>query len=91
MPELFILTSHQSFSCPRLAGVCAQLLSRVVLLETPWSPGSSVHGISQARIPRSGFPFPSPGDLLNPEVEPVSLALAGTFFTAEPQGKPSFS
>ena len=26
-------------------------------------PGSSVHGISQARIYWSGLPFPSPGDL----------------------------
>ena len=33
---------------------------------------------------RSGLPFPSPGDLLNPGTEPVSLtspALAGRFFT----------
>ena len=32
----------------------------------------------------SGLPFPSPGDLLNPGMEPVSLrspALAGGFFT----------
>ena len=32
----------------------------------------------------SGLPFPSPGDLLNPEIEPkslTSLALAGEFFT----------
>ena len=27
------------------------------------------------------FPFPSPGDLPNPGVEPVSPALAGGFFT----------
>ena len=35
----------------------------------------------------SGFPFPSPGDLPNPETKPVSLALAGGFFTTEPPGK----
>ena len=32
----------------------------------------------------SGLPFPSPGDLPDPETEPVSLtspALAGSFFT----------
>jgi len=34
-----------------------------------------------------GLPFPSPGDLPNPGMEPVSLALAGGFFTAEPLGK----
>ena len=35
----------------------------------------------------SGLSFPSPGDLLNPGTEPVSLSLAGRFFTAEPPGK----
>ena len=34
------------------------------------------------------LPFPSPGDLLNPGMEPMSPALAGRFFTAEPPGKP---
>ena len=28
----------------------------------------------------SGLPFPSPGDILNPGIEPVSPALAGEFF-----------
>ena len=37
----------------------------------------------------SGLPFPTPGDLPNPGIEPTSLALAGRFFTAEPPGKPS--
>ena len=36
----------------------------------------------------SGLPFPSPGDLPNPGMEPTSLALAGRFFTTEPPGKP---
>ena len=36
----------------------------------------------------SGLPFPSPGDLPNPRVEPTSPALAGRFFTTEPSGKP---
>ena len=36
----------------------------------------------------SGLPFPSPGDLPNPEIEPVSPALAGRLFTTEPPGKP---
>ena len=45
----------------------------------------------------SGLPFPSPWDLLNPEIEPVSPALqvvsciASGFFTAEPPGKPKVS
>ena len=37
----------------------------------------------------SGQPFPSPGDLPDPGIEPVSPALAGRFFTAESPGKHS--
>ena len=36
----------------------------------------------------SGLPFPSPGDLPDPGIEPASPALAGGFFTTEPPGKP---
>ena len=36
----------------------------------------------------SGLPFPSPGDLSDPGIEPASPALAGGFFTTEPPGKP---
>ena len=36
----------------------------------------------------SGLPFPPPGDLPDPGIEPKSPALAGGFFTAEPPGKP---
>ena len=35
----------------------------------------------------SGLPFPSPGDLPDPGIDPVSPALAGGFFTTEPPGK----
>ena len=39
-----------------------------------------------------GLPFPTPGDLPDPRMEPtsfVSPTLAGRFFTTEPPGKPS--
>ena len=36
----------------------------------------------------STLPFSSPGDLPKPGIEPMSPALAGGFFTTEPQGKP---
>ena len=36
----------------------------------------------------SGLPFPSPGDIPDPEIEPKSPALACKFFTTEPPGKP---
>ena len=35
----------------------------------------------------SGLPFPSPGELPNPGIEPVSPGLAGGFFTTEPPGR----
>ena len=37
----------------------------------------------------SGLSFPTPGDLLDPGIEPTSPALAGEFFTIEPPGKPT--
>ena len=39
----------------------------------------------------SELPFPTPGNLLDPGIEPMSLAspaLTGGFFTTEPPGKP---
>ena len=50
-------------------------------------PGSSVHGILQARH-WSGLPRPPPGDLPNPEIEPVSPALQEDSLQSEPLGKP---
>ena len=55
-------------------------------------PGSSVHGISQARI-LEWAAFLSPGNLPDPEIEPTSPAspaLAGWVFMTEP-GKPPHS
>ena len=41
-------------------------------------PGSSAHGIFQARVLE--LPFPFPGDLPDPGTEPTSPALAGGLF-----------
>ena len=71
--------------------VCS--LSHVQLFATPWTiarqPPLSVG------FPReeywSGLPFPTPGDLPDPGIEPeslVSLALAGGFFTTESPENP---
>ena len=38
----------------------------------------------------SGLPFPSPGDLSDPGIEPKSPALAGLFYTTEPPGNHRF-
>jgi len=53
-------------------------------------PGSSVNGISQARL-LEWLLFPSPGDLPDPGIEPVDPTLACGFFTSEPPGKPLIS
>ena len=70
--------------------VRAQLLSRVRLLVTPWTVAHQAP--LSMEFPRqeywSGLPFPSPGDLPNPRVEPSSPALADGFFTTAPPGKP---
>ena len=68
---------------------CAVLscFSRVQLLATLWTvahQASLSMGFSRQEY-WSGLPFPSPGDLLNPGIEPTSLmspALADRFFTA---------
>ena len=52
------------------------------------SPGSSVHGFPLRQEYWSGLPFPSPGDLLDPGMEPRSPVLTGGVFTIEPPGKP---
>ena len=38
----------------------------------------------------SGLPFPSPGDLPDPEIEPGSPALQAGALLSEPQGSPNF-
>ena len=55
-------------------------------------PSSSVHGSFQQEY-CSGLPFPTPGHLPDPGIEPTSLgspALAGGLFTTEPPGKSDF-
>ena len=65
-------------------------LSCVQLLKTPWTvaPEAPLSMGFPRQEYRSGLPCPSPGDLPDPGTEPVSPALAGTFFTTEPVGKP---
>ena len=54
-----------------------KLLSHVQLFATPWTvayQASLSMGFSRQEH-WSGLPFPSPGDLPNPGIEPKSLAL----------------
>ena len=64
-------------------------LSRVRLFATPWTvayQASPPMGFSRQEY-WSGLPFPSPGDLPNPEIEPGSPALEADALTSEPPGK----
>ena len=57
--------------------------SHVRLLATPWMAAHQAPlsiGFSRQEY-RSGLPFPSPGNLPSPGIEPKSPALAGRFFT----------
>ena len=61
------------------------MLSRVRLFATPWT----VQSTELSRPEHcSGQPFPSPGDLHNPGVEPGSPTLQTDSLPAEPQGSP---
>ena len=67
--------------------------SHVRLFVTPWTVAHQAPlsmGFSRQEY-WSGLPCPPPGDLLDPEIEPMSLTsppLAGGFFTIAPPGKP---
>ena len=50
-------------------------------------PGSSIHGILQARI-LVWVAIPSPGDHPNPGIKPRSRALQADSLSSEPPGKP---
>ena len=66
-------------------------LSRVQLFSTPWTVGHQAP--PSMGFPRqeywSGLPFPSPGDLPDPGIEPRSPTLQADALTYEPPGKPS--
>ena len=65
------------------------MLSHVQLFATPWTAACQVlrsMGFSAGIL--GGLPFPSPEDLPGPGIERASPAVAGGFFTTEPQGKP---
>ena len=68
-----------------------KLFSRVQLFATPWTVAyqapQSMEFFRQEYW--SGLPFPSPGDLSNPGIEPGSPALQADASPSEPPQKPS--
>ena len=66
--------------------VKVKLLSRVQLFETPWTVAYQAPpsmGFSRLEY-WSGVPFPSPGDLPDPGIEPGSPAFQADALTSEP-------
>ena len=84
-------SSILTWEIPCIQFSSVQSLSRVRLFETPWTAAHqaplSVEFSRQEYW--SGLPFPTPGDLPDPEIKLASLAspaLAGRFFTTLPPG-----
>ena len=70
--------------------MCTQSLSRVRLFATPWTVANQAPQSTEFSRQEywSGLPFPSPGDLPNPGIEPGSPALQADALPSEPPGKP---
>ena len=69
-----------------------KLLSHAPLFATPWTVAYQVPpsmGFSRQGY-WSGLPFPSPGDLPNPGIEPGSPTLQADALPSEPPGKMKF-
>ena len=74
----------------RNSSVKVKSLSRVRLFASPWTvayQASPSMGFSRQEF-CSGLPFPSPGDLPVPGIEPGSPTLEADALTSEPPGKP---
>ena len=73
-------------------GDCCCLIAKscLTLFATLWTiaclPGSSVHGIAQARI-LEWVAIPPPGDLPDPGIEPASSCIGKWILYTEPPGK----
>ena len=67
-------------------------LSQVQLFATPWTV--AYQASQSMEFPRqeywSGLPFPSAGDLPDPEIEPRSPTLQADALPSEPPGKPVY-
>ena len=93
-PFLFYLflppIPHSHFEYFQKAKV--KLLSRVLLFVTPWTVAYQAlpsMGFSRQEY-CSGLPFPSPGDLPDPGIEPRSPALQADFLWLSHQGSHQF-
>ena len=67
--------------------------SRVQLFATPWMVADQAPPSMEFSRQEywSGLPFPSPGDLPNPGIEPGSPELRADALLSEPPGNPTVS
>ena len=96
LPECLVGPSHNPHHHPMPRGrsvstcVHAQLCLTFCSPMDGSPPGSSVHGILQYSPEYwSGLPCPSPGDLPNPGIKPMSPALQADSSPTEPPGNPT--
>ena len=84
-PATFLLCGLARLHCDVMC-----VLSHIRLFATPWTVARQAPLSMEFSRQEywNGLPFPSPGDLPDPGIKPVSPALAGGFFTAVPLGKP---
>ena len=88
MTFLFLVFTHL-YECALKFCKKVKLLSRVRLFATPWTVAYQAPlsmGFSRQEC-WSGLPFPSPGDLPDPGIEPGSPALQADALPSEPPGK----
>ena len=73
--------------------MCVQLVSLVPVFVIPWTVARQAPLSMEFSRQEywSGLSFPSLGDVPDPGIKPTSPALAGGFFTTEPQEKPWYT
>ena len=76
---------------PSLLKVKVKSLNRVRFLQPPWTIAYQAPPSMEFSRQEywSGLPFPSPGDLPDPGIEPESPALQADALLSEPPGNPS--
>ena len=82
---------HETLEQVDLAPTClVTLLSHVRLFGTPWTVAHQAPPSMEFSRQEywSGLPFPSPGDLPDPGIEPGSPALEADALPPEPPGNP---
>ena len=87
LKDFFILFTHVAITGGGGGGLVAKLCPILAIAWTVAHQAPLSMGFSRQEY-WSGLPFPSPGDLPNPEIEPGSPASQADSLPTELQGKP---